>query len=343
MNLHLFVPDIFWPDGSQTDIYQHLKLPALETILAKSNCSEAEGGALEAWLCKIFNVSKQQDWPVAPIMLQCEENKMKTGENYWLRADPVHLRIENNHMLLGDNQVLNISLEEANSFTTSINQFFSDDGIVLLPLHADRWYVKCDETPELRTFLLSQVVGKNINSFLPCGKEGVTWNSRINEIQMFLYEHPLNRNREERGELPVNSIWVWGGGVRPLEVHTSYTCIWGNHVLIHALTAMGKVACYDLPEIADKILNYDDNSGDQLIVLDNLQKYACYRDAYNWRNELMKMEQNWFYPLLQALKKRQIHQLKLTVVNENSTRDFVLTYSSLWKFWATVHPLGGYS
>lgn len=77
MNLHLFVPDIFWPDGSQTDIYQHLKLPALETILAKSNRSEAGGEVLESWLCKIFNVNKQQDWPIASILLQREKIELK--------------------------------------------------------------------------------------------------------------------------------------------------------------------------------------------------------------------------------------------------------------------------
>ncbi|KXK45641.1 hypothetical protein [Nitrosomonas europaea] len=343
MNLHLFVPDIFWPDGSQTDIYQHLKLPALETILAKSNRFEVGGEVLESWLCKIFNVNKQQDWPIASILLQREKNRIEVGESYWLRADPVHLRVENNHILLGDNQILNISLKEATSFADSINEFFSDEGVTLLPLHSDRWYVKCDETPELQTFLLSQVVGKNINDLLSRGKEGAIWNSRINEIQMFLHEHPLNRNREIQGELPVNSIWIWGGGVRPSEVRTSYTGIWGNHVLVHALAEMGKVMCHDLPENADEVLNHSGNSGEQLIVLDNLQKYACYRDAYNWRNELMKMERDWFDPLFQALKKRQIQQLKLTIVNESSTKDFVLTPGSLWKFWAAVRPLGTYS
>lgn len=342
MNLHLFIPNIFWPDSSQTDIYQHLKLPALEIILAKSDCSETGGEILESWLCKIFNVNKQQDWPIASILLQREENQIEAGENYWLRADPVHLRIENNHILLGDNQILNISLKEAISFADSINEFFSDDGITLLPLHSDRWYVKCDETPELRTFLLSQAVGKNINDLLPRGKEGVIWSNRINEIQMFLYEHPLNRARETRGELPLNSIWIWGGGIRPSEAHASYTGTWSNHMLVHALAEMGKIMHHDLPENAGELLRHSKNSGEQLIILDSLQKYACYRDAYNWRNELIKMERDWFSPLLQALKKKQIQRLKLTTVNESSTRDFVLTPGRLWKFWAAVHPLGIY-
>ncbi|KIO47655.1 hypothetical protein SQ11_16115, partial [Nitrosospira sp. NpAV] len=108
------------------------------------------------------------------------------------RIDPVHLRIKNNHILLGDNHILNISLKEAISFTDSINELISDDGLTLLPLHSDRWYLQCSEIPELQTFLLSEVVGQNINNLLPHGNDNSIWNSRINEIQMLLYEHPLN-------------------------------------------------------------------------------------------------------------------------------------------------------
>jgi hypothetical protein len=35
-------------------------------------------------------------------------------------------------------------------------------------------------------------------------------------VQMQLYEHPLNDEREARGELPVNSFWLSGCGTRQL-------------------------------------------------------------------------------------------------------------------------------
>jgi len=343
MKLHLFIPDLFWPDSSQADIYQQLELPALEMILSKSSHRQtAAGQSPESWLCKNFNVDKQQDWPVASILLQCEEKEIEVGESYWLRVDPVHLRIENNHMLLGDNQILNISLKEAIALADSINTFFSDDGVTVLPLHPDRWYLKCNQVPELQTSLLSEAVGKNINYLLPQGKDGAIWNSRINEIQMLFYDHPINRDREMRGKLAINSVWIWGGGTRPAKVHASYAKVWSNHGLACALAEIGRIENQALPKDANRALEQMNGSGEQLIILDSLQKYACYRDAYEWRNELVEMEEKWFAPLLRMLKKKQIQELRLTVTNENSTRDFILTPGMLWKFWVTVRPVETY-
>jgi hypothetical protein len=343
MNLHLCIPALFWPDNLQTDIYQHLELPALKTILAKSYLSEGSGHVVESWLCELFNIHKQCDWPVAPITLQQEKEYIERGEGYWLRVDPVHLRIENNHILLGDSHIFNISLKEAISFTNSINELISDDGFTLLPLHSDRWYLHCNSAPNLHTSLLSEVVGNNINNLLPLGNDRSIWNSKINEIQMLLYEHPLNQMRESRGELVVNSVWIWGGGVMPQKIYAPYTKVWSNHVFAQGLAKMSQLEFYNLPEDGNKLMLHSSDSGEQLIFLDNLQKYANYRDVFNWRNELVKMEQNWFVPLLQGLRKKQITQLRITVINEHLTKDFTLTPNSFWKFWAKVRPLKSYN
>lgn len=342
MNLHLCIPALFWPDNLQPDIYRCLELPALETILAKSHLTEDSEHTVESWLCNVFSVDKQFDWPVAPIMLQLDGKNIEFKDSYWLRADPVHLRIENNHLLLGDNHILNVSLKEAISFADSINELISLDGLTLLPLHSDRWYLRCNKTPELQTSLLSEVVGQNINSLLPYGNDSSAWNSLINGIQMLLYEHSLNQAREARGELAVNSVWIWGGGVMPQKVCAPYTKIWSNHIFVSALAEMGKIPCHTLPENAEELLRYLDNSAEQLIFLNNLQKYACYKDAFHWRRELAEIEQNWFAPLLEAVKKKQITQLKLTAIGKHSTKNFMLTSNSLWKFWVVTRPLGSY-
>src|SRR6202008_4675572 len=32
------------------------------------------------------------------------------------------------------------------------------------------------------------------------------------ELEMWLHSHPLNHFRQQRGELPVSTLWLWGGG-----------------------------------------------------------------------------------------------------------------------------------
>ena len=77
-------------------------------------------------------------------------------------------------------------------------------------------------TPFIHTQLLSEVAVKNINDFFPYGTEEIFWRGILNEIQMLLHEHPLNQVREERGDLALNGIWFWGGGVIPKLVTSPY-------------------------------------------------------------------------------------------------------------------------
>ncbi|NCF22955.1 MAG: hypothetical protein GWP60_00325 [Gammaproteobacteria bacterium] len=39
----------------------------------------------------------------------------------------------------------------------------------------------------------------------------------ISEIEMTLHEMPVNEERRSRGQAPVNSLWIWGGGFAPAQ------------------------------------------------------------------------------------------------------------------------------
>lgn len=53
------------------------------------------------------------------------------------------------------------------------------------------------------------------NEFLPSGDTSATHRNLIGEIEMALHEHEVNQRREESGQQPVNSLWLWGGGTAP--------------------------------------------------------------------------------------------------------------------------------
>ena len=46
----LLVPDLFWPERDERDIYRGLELPALERILAKGHRDRSEVRSAEFWL-----------------------------------------------------------------------------------------------------------------------------------------------------------------------------------------------------------------------------------------------------------------------------------------------------
>lgn len=343
MNLNLLIPDLFWPDVLQSEIYNDLPMPSLEVLLSKSISTQSQSQEMETWLCKVFNVVKQQNsWPIAPIMLHTDGSSvMKASKDFWMRADPVHLRIEQNHIMLADSHAFKISKEEAELIVQDLNRNLGNHDFSFLPLRPDRWYVRTSRAPEIQTHTLSQVTCMNINNFLPIGKESIIWHKIFNEIQMLLYEHPINQARESRGELAINSVWFWGGGNIPQPTQSPYTHVWSNDDLPRALTLASNTNHSKLPSDAKEWLEAG-ISGNHLVVLDNLLKKFKYRDIYGWRETLKDMEHNWFSPLYAALKKGKINQLTITALNKTSSQDFVILRSNLWKFWLITKPLSAY-
>ncbi len=344
MNLHLFIPSLFWSDRTCPEIYHELPTPSLEVLLSKSKASISPASDLNAWLCQTFNIKKQLDWPVAPIMLHsdCLDQTVATNKDYWVRADPVHLRIEQNHIMLADHHVFDLSKEEAAQFANEINRYLTDDGISLIPLHPYRWYLRLANTPEIHTQTLSSVTGKNINYLLPTGKDSMTWHRIFNEIQMLLFEHPLNQARSARNQITVNSIWFWGGGHMPQDIHSAYSHIWSDEKLSHALADISNTTHSNLPENIENWIKTS-ASENQLVILDHLLSKDKYNNAYGWRENLKELEKVWFTPLYTALKNNQIKELRISTTNENAAYDFVITRNNLWKFWATIKPLSYYA
>ena len=342
MNLTLLIPDLLWPDTTHPQIHADLSLPSLERLLSKGTLRRYSAQEMEAWLCTSFNIAKQHNWPIAPIMLHVDDSNLITGNDYWMRADPVHLRIEQNHIMLADSQAFSISQEEAQHITQSLNQNLGRHyDFSVLPLRPDRWYIRLPHSPQMQTPSLDQVTCRNINNFLPVGNESIMWHKIFNEAQMLLHEHPINQQRESRGELPINSVWFWGGGVMPPSIHSQFTHIWSNNEFAHALALASHTPYSKLPANANEWFSHDILSNN-LVILDNLAVNAKYRNAYQWRETLKNLENDWFLPLYQALKTGRINQITIAAVNEDSWLEFVVTRTNLWKFWLVTRPLSSY-
>src|SRR6185503_13696827 len=222
MHCTLLIPHLFWPRATADAVTSGLALPSLGRFLARARAERFSPVTLEAWLCQAFEVERQQDWPVAPLTAALDNAEpdndyehAKTDAAYWLRADPVHIRVDRDRALLVDNALFDLTNEEAQAFAAALNHHFTGDGIVFRAAAPKRWYVKLARAPRLSTHELSAVAGKDVQPFLPAGADALEWHRVFNEVQMLLHAHAVNDAREARGDPPVNSVWLWGGGSRP--------------------------------------------------------------------------------------------------------------------------------
>lgn len=338
-HVHLVVQDLFLPQGIASKVCADLHLPALEKILSRANPEPLPETSLEDWLCQAFGVTERS---IAPVTLRAEE--VEPGAYYWLRADPVNLRILHDQLML--QPVMPIEENEAAQLCATLNEHFSGDGLQFHAPHPQRWYLQLQEDPCIDTTSLAQVVGKNVHQFLPQGPEGLRWHGILNEIQMLLYTQPINEARELRGEWGINGLWLWGGGYAGESLQRPFSRVCTDNELAAAFAAVAGVEHAPLPggdgtKFIERCI--EGGSGEVLIVWDGLHTALQFGDLGSWRESLQHFEQNYAYPLLQALRSGLVEKVTLDVPQENASRRFVLTRRDSRKFWRRLRRLASHS
>lgn len=325
---HIVVPDLFLPQSLAAAVSADLLLPSLEKILARGKVQTLQTHSLEVWLCEVFAVPALA---IAPVTLLADG--LVPEEACWIRADPVHLRLDHAQMILQTNVSLN--LEEARQLCESLNQHFSESGMKFYAPHPKRWYVRLDKDPQINTFSISQVEGRDSRFYLPQGNAALKWHGVMNEIQMLLFGNPINQACETRGGLPVNSVWFWGEG-RAVTLAQPFTHIVSDSDLVKAFSMAANIRHSNM---ADK----KEISGSTLYVWEGANVALRRGDYYAWRQSVLGFEENVALPLLRSLTCGELDTITLDVLQEDSSSRFELTRAMLWKFWKRPVALASYA
>ena len=349
-SVHLVIPDLFLSKDLAAEASAGLSLPALEKLLGRGHSELLEPISLEESLCNSFDMSYRGDAPIAAISAAFDG----LAAGFWLRADPVNLNLQRDQLLLGSVQV---GSEEAAAMCESLNAHFAAQGMEFFAPHPQRWYLRLEELPRIRTNPISEVIGGDVRRALPTGEEAARWHQLFNEMQMLLHAHPLNDAREARGEMTINSLWFWGGG-----------CDSANGSLRSSGEPVG------LP-LAGALLkkNYDSASSDdeptemfasaagitfsawpdqwreggkgdrQLLVWTGLRSALQGGDLGAWRMALQDFENSHARPIWQALRSGHIANLRIDILGREGMRRTVLTRGDTRAFWRRSKPLAEYS
>lgn len=212
--LHLVVPGLLGPMSHLDDMAAGQRFPAIERWLARADRSPVAADADEL-LFQLFGVDApaQGDLPTGAVCYLADTGKAPVGVVY--HATPVHLRPDQDRLLLFDSPAADLTADEAAAFVSAFNAHFSPDGWRLEAPMPARWYLHVDEGAELRTRPLGDVIGRNVDLFLPQGADAPAWGRHLTELQMLFHALDVNMQREIAGRPAVNSLWLHGGGRLP--------------------------------------------------------------------------------------------------------------------------------
>ena len=135
-------------------------------------------------------------------------------EGWVSAADPVYLEAMLDHVRLHalDDQAL--VREEREHFFNYLQAQLGNAGcrFELIGVHG---YVRGEHAFATATCSAHALDSCEPDAFLPSAAAAREHDRLVGELQLLLHQAPMNRQREETGRRPVNSIWFWGGGRAP--------------------------------------------------------------------------------------------------------------------------------
>ena len=336
MNVHLAVPDLVWPDRETRAAADPGRLAALETLIARGRRRLAPATDLESWLLAAWRTEG-----AAPHSLAADGGD--PGDAYWLRADPCSLRVDRDRVVPLDAAMFDLDREEAAALVERLNRHFADRGFEFYPVQPERWYLRLDSPTAHAADALATARGRPIAVDPGSGAEAARWAALGNEIQMLLHEHPVNEAREVRGELPINAVWLWGGGRFAAPPVRPFRRVRSGDPLAAGLALGSGAAVLPMPDDAERWLRASSNEGVELLVLDGLRASASYGEIERWREQLAVLERDWFAPLAEALARGRIGMLTVHAIGAGGTLDVETTRQDLRYFWRRRRPLASYA
>lgn len=286
--------------------------PGLARLLRHGGRPSAHAETIAEWLAPRFGVVRQIDWPLAPLLLKA--SGVDPGDGWWLVADPVTL-VAGRDDVRFTGRVADLAANDTDALLAKINLHFAADGLAFVAPAPDRWFVRAPRPMTIATSALTRAIGQPLHPLQPQGADAGTWRRWTSEIEMLLFEHPVNVDRERRGMASVNSVWLSGGGRLPPPGRTQIAPrSFAADQEIAALAQHAGSAHSPLPTHLASALSQAPRDRDLVIVIDD-------------NTPLAQVERRWTGPAWQSLLRGDLAGVTIAIDDGRATRA-----------WTTARP-----
>ena len=328
MPLDLVIPDLLAAPAQ-------VRMPALERWVARGERASLAALDTLGLLSQAYGFEGQV--PVAGVTLAGEG---LPDVRPWLRADPVHLELKQDGVVLRDASVLDVTRDEATVLVAELQGLFASEGFEFLAPAPQRWYVRVPPGEVPATVPLPQALGRNVFGMLPRGTGRVNWPSAITEVQMLFSNHSVNARREARGQPAINSVWFWGEGALPGTVPAAYAMVHADDAFARGLAVLSSTRFAAVPRGVESLDAVREDES-VLVVLDGPSNALRRGDLEGFRTAAEALDEAWFVPLQSAIER--FEQVNLFLPRNEDTLVVRVRPSARWRFYRRARPLSAHA
>jgi hypothetical protein len=226
--MHLLIPGALPPSNISKDLIPQVEqhcpqlVERLKTLVATVQELKPEHTG-----CTPFEAAKLQQFGYTPSesanlgagLASLHAGVKNPSETVWL-AELSAITVGREGATIAHPASFEITSAEADALFDAVSGLWTDRAISALPINARQWRIWLDPSASTRSLTPAAMAEMRLTDWWPQEDSLREWRRVLNEIQMVWHDHPVNIARAERGEVPINSLWLFGGapGWSPTQV-----------------------------------------------------------------------------------------------------------------------------
>ena len=291
-------------------------LPALNFLLSRARTRPNRDYSIDALLSSALYgeaLDRQAGLPFAAAFVDDRAHAERT-----MLLEALHLQADMQGAIAVPIPKTDENLQDIDIIFNDLGEYFKVDCLIeALPGGRYLLRLQAFDPPRHYPHPLS-VVGKSVGPFIEQSRQVLPWYRLVNELQMFMHQHPVNARRLRQGRLAINSLWAWGAGMAAQPVRRP-AWFGGDDLLDRYADHLG------LTVGSRSDLARGDVPGQALIVDLRLLELLKSGGAARLDDLLLDLERNLFEPLL-----RRPREVTLRAA---AAFDFVLGRHARLGFW----------
>jgi hypothetical protein len=286
--------------------HSQTRAPSLERLLARAD------GPTDAtdWRAQAFRLIAPEGARVPAVASAALAPSARRAPGSWVcLATPVHLLAGMTSIGMAADGLLEIEPVEADALVADFNQVFAGGGVSLERGRDALLLCRFDAPLRVTTSAPEEAAGHDLWAYLPRGDDAPRLRSLTSEIEMWLFDHAVNRRRRETQHPEINALWLWGEGAADAEAPTLSGWTAGEDPLFGSFTPVSR---------------YPGASTSGVVAVPDWPGSAAWQDV----------EERWLAPALADLRAGRLESIELSA----RRRCMRFNARALWRFWRRARP-----